>query len=31
MVARVGLGHLLDNFEDRGGRRCSLLGFVEFL
>jgi hypothetical protein len=31
MVARLGLGHLLDDFEDSGGCRRSLLGFAEFL
>jgi hypothetical protein len=31
MAARVGLGHLLDNFEDSRRSRRSLLGFAEFL
>jgi hypothetical protein len=34
MAARVGLGHLLGDFEDSRRAvvclRCSLLGFVEF-
>jgi hypothetical protein len=32
MASRVGLGHLLDNFEDsRRAVVCLLLGFAEFL
>jgi hypothetical protein len=31
MAARVGLGHILDDFRTRGGRHRSLLGFTEFL
>jgi hypothetical protein len=31
MAARVGLGHLLDNFEDLRRRHHPLLGFAKFL